>query len=252
MVAIEPLRWEEVPGRRVEVGPMCATWTDLGKAGGSVDHRPQAHPDRAGPALDAGPRARRRGGDLLRPRRRRSQLAGRRDLRGDGRLLHRPRRRRRGAHADRRRQRPGRARLRHAPRGPGRSPAARRRVLARAGAGSRSAANRTPGVARWRPASWWSPSPASARRTWSSGAAVDEVEIAHGDTHRKERALGRAGGSRATGLNHVFVAPNRLNCPPHVHAAEEEIFLVLDGDGHPACSTTATRGRRRRRRLYSR
>ena len=30
------VRWEEVPGRRVEVGPMCATWTDLGKAGGSV------------------------------------------------------------------------------------------------------------------------------------------------------------------------------------------------------------------------
>jgi uncharacterized cupin superfamily protein len=30
----------------------------------------------------------------------------------------------------------------------------------------------------------------------------------------------------------VFVAPNRYNCPPHVHAAEEEIFLVLDGEGN--------------------
>jgi len=27
------------------------------------------------------------------------------------------------------------------------------------------------------------------------------------------------------------VAPNRLNCPPHVHAAEEEIFVVLEGEG---------------------
>jgi uncharacterized cupin superfamily protein len=30
------VQWAEVPGRKVEVGPMCATWTDLGKAGGSV------------------------------------------------------------------------------------------------------------------------------------------------------------------------------------------------------------------------
>jgi len=63
------------------------------------------------------------------------------------------------------------------------------------------------------------------------GLAVDEVETVYGDTHRKERALGRGGGSIATGLNHVFVVPNRLSCPPHVHAAEEEIFVVLDGEG---------------------
>src|SRR5450756_1272256 len=36
MAANELVRWDEIPGRRVEVGPMCATWTDLGKAGGSV------------------------------------------------------------------------------------------------------------------------------------------------------------------------------------------------------------------------
>jgi len=56
--------------------------------------------------------------------------------------------------------------------------------------------------------------------------------IAHGDTHRTVRALGRAGGSRATGLNHVVIAPNRYSCPPHVHAAEEEIFVVLKGEGN--------------------
>ena len=54
----------------------------------------------------------------------------------------------------------------------------------------------------------------------------------YGDTHRAERAIGRAGGSRATGLNHVVIAPNRYNCPPHVHAAEEEIFVVLKGEGN--------------------
>jgi len=62
--------------------------------------------------------------------------------------------------------------------------------------------------------------------------AVDEVVIAYGDTERRERALGRAGGSRATGLNHVVVAPNRFSCPPHVHAAEEEMFVVLQGEGN--------------------
>lgn len=36
MAANELVRWDEIPGRRVEVGPMCATWTDLGKAGASV------------------------------------------------------------------------------------------------------------------------------------------------------------------------------------------------------------------------
>src|SRR5665647_2946434 len=36
MTANELVRWDEISGRRVEVGPMCATWTDLAKAGGSV------------------------------------------------------------------------------------------------------------------------------------------------------------------------------------------------------------------------
>lgn len=60
---------------------------------------------------------------------------------------------------------------------------------------------------------------------------VEEVVIVHGDTERRQRSLGLAAGSRVTGLNHVVVAPNRFNCPPHVHAAEEEIFVVLEGDG---------------------
>jgi uncharacterized cupin superfamily protein len=45
------------------------------------------------------------------------------------------------------------------------------------------------------------------------------------------RDLGRAAGSERTGLRHVAVAPGALMAPPHCHAAEEEIFVVLEGDG---------------------
>ncbi len=48
---------------------------------------------------------------------------------------------------------------------------------------------------------------------------------------RKIRDLGRAAGSSRTGLRHVEVLPGKLNAAPHCHSAEEEIFVVLDGDG---------------------
>jgi uncharacterized cupin superfamily protein len=34
-----------------------------------------------------------------------------------------------------------------------------------------------------------------------------------------------------TGLNHVVIAPGREGWPLHVHSAEEELLVVLDGDG---------------------
>jgi uncharacterized cupin superfamily protein len=43
--------------------------------------------------------------------------------------------------------------------------------------------------------------------------------------------LGRAAGSERTGLNWVRLPPGRRGPPPHCHSAEEEIFVVLDGDG---------------------
>lgn len=46
-----------------------------------------------------------------------------------------------------------------------------------------------------------------------------------------DRDLGRAAGRRSTGLHHVALDPGALSCPPHWHTAEEECFLVLDGDG---------------------
>ncbi len=45
------------------------------------------------------------------------------------------------------------------------------------------------------------------------------------------RDLGTAAGSLRSGVEHVFVPPGMLNWPPHCHSAEEELFVVLDGDG---------------------
>jgi uncharacterized cupin superfamily protein len=48
---------------------------------------------------------------------------------------------------------------------------------------------------------------------------------------RGRRDLGRAAGSRWTGLKYIELNPGVLSGPPHVHSAEEEILVVLDGDG---------------------
>ena len=54
----------------------------------------------------------------------------------------------------------------------------------------------------------------------------------HGDTvGRTCRDLGAAAGSLRTGLQHFVVAPGMLSNPPHCHSAEEELFVVLDGEG---------------------
>jgi uncharacterized cupin superfamily protein len=63
---------------------------------------------------------------------------------------------------------------------------------------------------------------------------VDEVEpelLDRGGFGDEMRELGRAAGSVRAGLNHSVVPPGKLNCPLHCHSAEEELFVVLDGDG---------------------
>ncbi len=45
------------------------------------------------------------------------------------------------------------------------------------------------------------------------------------------RALGNAAGSRKAGLNHVTLPAGRAGAPPHCHALEEELFIVLEGSG---------------------
>ena len=69
---------------------------------------------------------------------------------------------------------------------------------------------------------------------FASVVATDDVEAVArhaGDTDRLVRQLGRAAGASLTGLNHFVVRPGAISCPPHVHAAEEEIFVVLEGEG---------------------
>jgi len=48
---------------------------------------------------------------------------------------------------------------------------------------------------------------------------------------RRVRYAGRELGSVQTGIRHADVFAGKLNAPPHCHAAEEEIFVVLEGDG---------------------
>ena len=59
-----------------------------------------------------------------------------------------------------------------------------------------------------------------------------EVHTREGATvARAVRDLGRAAGSIKTGIRLYDVRPGRLINPPHCHSAEEEIFVVLDGEG---------------------
>ena len=63
---------------------------------------------------------------------------------------------------------------------------------------------------------------------------VEDVEPAKRDgatVARAVRDLGRAAGSFATGLRLFDAAPGKLHAPPHCHSAEEEIFVVLEGEG---------------------
>ena len=98
----------------------------------------------------------------------------------------------------------------------------------------------------------WSPVGAEDDHPWSREAAAGPPEVAElsprppnivhvddveefervGETvSRRGRDLGRAAGSRWTGIKLYDVAPEMLMNPPHCHSAEEEIFVVLEGSG---------------------
>jgi uncharacterized cupin superfamily protein len=62
-------------------------------------------------------------------------------------------------------------------------------------------------------------------------AEVEPQTIERPRVARTRRNLGRAAGSVATGLQHVEVTPGRMSAPAHCHSLEEEIFVILDGDG---------------------
>ena len=98
----------------------------------------------------------------------------------------------------------------------------------------------------------WAPVGAEEDHPWAREAAAGPAEIAETSTRpstvvnvddvepverngatvgRRVRNLGRAAGSLRTGLRLSEVLPGKLNAPPHCHSAEEEIFIVLEGDG---------------------
>jgi uncharacterized cupin superfamily protein len=60
---------------------------------------------------------------------------------------------------------------------------------------------------------------------------LEPEELEHGVSRFLERFLGDAVGSVRTGIVHVTIPAGREGCPPHCHSAEEEIFVVLDGEG---------------------
>jgi uncharacterized cupin superfamily protein len=57
---------------------------------------------------------------------------------------------------------------------------------------------------------------------------VDDVEDEFGDAWKR---LGRAAGSEQSGLNWGRLEPNEEDDNEHVHSAEEELFVVLEGGG---------------------
>jgi uncharacterized cupin superfamily protein len=64
--------------------------------------------------------------------------------------------------------------------------------------------------------------------------SLEEAELSerrHGDVASVRRDHGDALGSVAIGVGQLVVEPGKLTYPPHCHSAEEEVFVVLAGDG---------------------
>jgi uncharacterized cupin superfamily protein len=72
------------------------------------------------------------------------------------------------------------------------------------------------------------PEPEPERPRTIVNVADVEPEVRGG---RRRRFVGDAAGSRWTGLTHIECDAGVLSGPPHVHTAEEELFVVLEGDG---------------------
>jgi uncharacterized cupin superfamily protein len=65
-------------------------------------------------------------------------------------------------------------------------------------------------------------------------AALEDVppsEDHRGKVHQKTRRIGRMLGAETTGMRHVRIAAGAHGTPHHCHGAEEELFVVLGGEG---------------------
>jgi uncharacterized cupin superfamily protein len=75
------------------------------------------------------------------------------------------------------------------------------------------------------------PEPGDRPRTVVNVRDVETRPVKRGRVSRVRRDLATALGSVHTGLQHVEVEPGCESAPLHCHSLEEEIFVVLDGDG---------------------
>jgi uncharacterized cupin superfamily protein len=57
---------------------------------------------------------------------------------------------------------------------------------------------------------------------------LDDVE---GAFEGRAKRLGGAAGSVRTGLNWISLRPGEEGAPPHCHSEEEELFVILEGEG---------------------
>jgi uncharacterized cupin superfamily protein len=57
---------------------------------------------------------------------------------------------------------------------------------------------------------------------------LDDLEGEYGGIAKHP---GREAGAVSTGLNWIALPPNEEGAPPHCHSAEEELFVILDGEG---------------------
>jgi uncharacterized cupin superfamily protein len=58
--------------------------------------------------------------------------------------------------------------------------------------------------------------------------ALADVEGDYGGLWKR---VGAAGGAKRTGLNWAYLPPNEEGAAPHCHSADEEVFVILDGEG---------------------
>ena len=75
------------------------------------------------------------------------------------------------------------------------------------------------------------PDPGPRPATIVNRADVEPVTVERPLVARTRRNLGVAAGSVATGLQYVRVLPGKASAPAHCHSLEEEIFVILDGEG---------------------
>ena len=60
---------------------------------------------------------------------------------------------------------------------------------------------------------------------------VEAVTVERPGSSARGATSAAPSASITTGIQHVEVAPGKESAPPHCHSLEEEIFVILDGDG---------------------